>query len=694
MPARLSTSALLIATLAACGGSPTGPSSSPPRGAAATTVDRSEVVIAGIGESATLTASADGQATTTPSLSLAAESRWLSEAAVLDADALAGGRIVAAGAGVAELDVRAFGASPARVKVRVEPAQPLVASATAEGERLVLRGYRMDRAGAVVVGTDAATRVSADSATLTLAIPAVNTAACVQSARRDLLSVAGASVLPGLRVERRHAGELRLKVGETVRLSGEAGCLRLAPVAGAEYALAYLDARTVQAAASAAEPMSTGTSYGVAVAEAGQAAPAFSISRSSSVVAVDQPRRTVIAGSPVLRAAPWAAGDRFDVNDPAFGGTVPARVVKVYGGHLVLAVAEDVAAAGGTDAFVARADTAFAALVQHGYPLFKAALSGSAPVTSSGSGQLLVIARPTSDGVLGSAVTVPNGTQRFHYVLINSGQTTTAAGLLKTLAHEVTHSWQERWAAEARPAGAAGVGAPAWAVEGNADLLAAAVLRRALSISLSANWDWAARLSDPASASYAVLAASARGELTAGYASSASFQTDLVARLVRAGLTEEAALAEVSRGVLEGWYGFDRAGARHAGLSARMGRRLGSGWNPTDALLAWALSQAADDLTPNQDVQNPVFARVSTAGEASAQGWLPAATLRTGASAVRSDATAPATVSGNAVAVTRRYGSPGFLRIEDGGIGGVYTLSASANGAATSQVAWALVRVR
>jgi hypothetical protein len=380
------------------------------------------------------------------------------------------------------------------------------------------------------------------------------------------------------------------------------------------------------------------------------------------------------------------------MSDPAFGGSAPVRVVKVYGGHLVLAVAEDATPAGGMESWIARADSAFAALLQHGYPLLRSTLSAVAPTTSAASGQLLVVARPSDDGTLGSAVTVPVGTRRFHYVLLNSGQSATAAGLLKTLAHEVTHTWQERWAEESRPAGAVGIGAPAWAVEGNADLLAAAVLRRSFSIGLSSNWDWAARMTEPGVASYAVLAAAARGELTAGYASSASFQTDLLGRLVRAGMSEEAAMAEVTRGVLEGWHGWDRSGGRHTGLAVRMARRLGAGWTPTDGLLGWTLSQAADDLTGNPELQNPAFARVSTAGEATALGWLPAATLRSGGSASRSDPAASATVGGNAVSVARRQGSPGFVRIEDGGRGGVYTLAAG--NLSPEDVAWALVRVR
>jgi hypothetical protein len=229
-------------------------------------------------------------------------------------------------------------------------------------------------------------------------------------------------------------------------------------------------------------------------------------------------------------------------------------------------------------------------------------------------------------------------------------------------------------------------------VEGTADLLAWTTLRRALGIGAGENWEWAGRLGDARLAPYALLAAGARGDLTAGYASSASFQADLALRLVGAGMAEEDALAEVSRGALEGWYGWDPAGARRAGLAGRMGARV-AGWDPEAALLGWALSQAADDLTANAALQNPMFARVSTAAGDAGLGWLPAATLRGGGQAVRADPAAQASLSGNAVTTSARYGSPGYVLIEDDGYGGAYTLAASADGAPLD-AAWMLVRIR
>ncbi|HVH13176.1 MAG TPA: hypothetical protein VM759_08995, partial [Longimicrobium sp.] len=297
-------------------------------------------------------------------------------------------------------------------------------------------------------------------------------------------------------------------------------------------------------------------------------------------------------------------------------------MVRVYGGHLVFALAEGEQPAGGEAAWTAHADSAFRMLVQHGYPLLEKALTSRRPVSSAAAGQLLVVARRESSAYLGASITVPADGRAYPYTVVNSAYGFSAAGLLRTLTHEVSHAWQTAWAAETRPGGALGTGAPAWAVEGNADLLAWTTLRRALGIGSGENWEWAGRLSDAGLAPYALLAAGARGDLTAGYASSASFQADLVLRLVRTGMDEEDAIAEVSRGTLEGWFGWDPSGARRPGLTDRMRARLGAGWEPESALLGWALSQAADDLTSNPALQNPAFARVSTAGGDAGLGWM------------------------------------------------------------------------
>ncbi|HEX2202222.1 MAG TPA: hypothetical protein VHG91_02935, partial [Longimicrobium sp.] len=503
-----------------------------------------------------------------------------------------------------------------------------------------------------------------------------------------------------VRVPRRREGDLALAVGRPVRLTAaQARCLRLAPLPGARYALAFLDARQVRRAAEGFEGIPSGPStYAVTVAEAGQTAPSAahvpggpSASRAAAPDHVVRSASSVSAGDPTRRDRPWNEGERFELRDPSLAAPLQARVVRVYGGHLVFAVAEGEVAEGGNEAWVARADSAFALLARHGEPVFRKSLSPTRPVTSAASGQLLVVARRDAGAWLGSSAVVAAGGRRLSYAFVNTGYTFTAAGLLRTLAHEVAHAWQEQYAADL---GSPGTGAAAWALEGTADLLAWSVVGRALGVGVTDNWEWAGALADPGRAAYALLPAGTRGDLTAGYASAAGFGHDLVARLVRAGAAEDDALTAVVRGALEGWEGWDRFGARREGLARRMRRALGAGWTPSDALLGWTLAQAADDLTGAPELQNHAFARVSTAGHAAGLGWLAPATLRTGGAALREDPASAAALSGNAARVATRYGSPNYVRIEDEGRGGAYTLDAAWNGAPLAEVEWMIVRYR
>lgn len=702
---RLSAPAVLLAAAlaAGCGGSsPTGPGGTTTQ-PARTTVDVSTGTLAMPGDELALRATAGGQTTGTPSLTVVSEARWLDDAAVLDAASLSAGRIRAAAPGTATLDVSAFGAAPARVVVTVRPSRPLVVAATetavGDGDVLVLRGWGMDRVAAVRVGADAAAVVSRDSATLRLSLPSVADAGCA-APRRDAVSVDGGDVVAGLTVARRHRAELRLAVGQVARLAdGASGCLRLAPAADARYALAFLDARRVRAAERGYEgaPPSVST-YAVTVAEAGTAAPRLTRGPSSSPAssASPAPRRVSAAvaddGTPFARRARWSEGERFTSRIAGIASPLSFRVVRVRDG-LVLAAAEGRAYAGGEAAWLARADSALAMMASQGVPLLTRVL-GAAPETGAGTGQLLVLAYDEPTPALGATTTRADGGRPLSYVFLNASFTFTATGLLRTLAHEATHAWQERAAWETKPAGAAAAGGgPAWAVEGTAELVAGSVVRRSLGLGLRANWDWSAAQGDGRTGSYALLAASARGDFTAGYASAAGFGQDLVQTLVSAGRTEEDALASVVRGALEGWNGWDAHGGRRMGLAARM-RAAAPGWEAADALLRWTVRQAADDLTDAPELQNPAYLRVSTAGRDRGLGWLPAAVLRGGASAQATDPAAAAVVSGNAAAIPVRYGSPGYVWLEDGGTGGAYALSASAAGAPLDDAAWMIVRIR
>lgn len=437
--------------------------------------------------------------------------------------------------------------------------------------------------------------------------------------------------------------------------------------------------------------MSGPSRYTVTVAEAGSAAravqPSLAPSRSTDAA---EPASTTRDARLFSRAKPWAVGERFETSD---GGTpVMARVAAIHGG-LVLAVAEGQAAEGGTEAWLARADTALRFFAASGYGIYRRALTPSAPTTSDGSGQLLVLAMRERGAYAGFNETREVAGGMHSVVHLNlAAAPPTAAGMLRVLSHEVAHAWQAQYGADTRPAGTADARTGAqWSIEGTADLLAWWMLGRFHGIDPDSNWDWAKGMAQPATVPYALLASSAGDDFTAGYASAASFCLDLATRMVRRGASWEAAIAAVVRGSLDGWHGYAVSGARREGLAARVRPVLGEGWSPEEALLTWTLSQAVDDASANDIFQNRAFLRAHT-GPGALQGWGAPAVLNTGATATRVDVGAAAQVWGNAAAVSPVQGSTSYVLIDDHGRGGAYSLDAAWNGAPLADVAWALLR--
>ena len=362
--------ALLASLLAAaaCGTSPTAP----------------EAGRAPAGAAVTLTAVGDTTAVAGGAPVLASELRWLDELPVLDPEALAAGRVQAAAPGTAPLRTGDGGV----LTVRVVPARPLVLGASVapggDVDTLLLRGFRLRELAAVRVGGEAARVLGGDSATLRLALAPLADAGCTGGGVAQAVDVQGADAAQGLAVARPRRGDLRLAVGQAVRLSPEAAaCLRFAPAAGARYALAFLDTRKLRDAESGFEGYAPSPlAYTVTVAEAGSAAPATPALRPPAAPSPDR-AAAADASAPaglVRRAAPWREGERFAVGDVPGAASATARVVRVYGGHLVLALAEGEEAAGGTAAWLARADSAFARAAASAYPLLRAALTPTQPL--------------------------------------------------------------------------------------------------------------------------------------------------------------------------------------------------------------------------------------------------------------------------------------------------------------------------
>lgn len=473
--------------------------------------------------------------------------------------------------------------------------------------------------------------------------------------------------------------------------SAQASCFTLAAHAGARYVLAGFDARAVESARGGPEATPSGEPTYL-LGDGSPATPTAvpNLSRSISAEASDfVVRRSVSAdpADPFARATPWRQGERFAIRRKDGSGTATARVERIFGGRYVLAVV-DADASSHAAKFVGDVEKGMEFMTREGVAVLERAF-GAAPVTSEGSGQMLIVlAAWNPDQGAGSAVTQadPAGGGVRSAVWINLDvrpgvrdgydRLDVASYRLKVLAHELTHAWQMRYAYEAQPAGARAVSfGPAWAMEGTADLVAMDLVRRSLNVGLTANWDWQSALRGGGSAmTYALEPFQTRGRLSSGYFDAASFLRDVQLRLSRSGLPSDDALATVARGAVEGWFGIDGAGVRRPGLAERVRAVLGAAWEPADAVLLWTLTQAADDQTQAAELNNPVYANAADPdGE---YAWKPAVDdVQAGRSF--------------AYEVRRNPGSSFFVRLKDDGRGGTFSASSSVDG-----TRWMIARLK
>lgn len=483
-----------------------------------------------------------------------------------------------------------------------------------------------------------------------------------------------------------------LQPGQTASLTAtQAACFRLAPHAGARYALAGFDARAVEGARGGPEPaFASDPVYVVGDGSGAAPSPVASGSRSPSLAAApgDMHVRAAATGdalSPFNRATPWQQGERFAIRRLE-GQEATARVVRVMGRYVFALVEAD--RESHTDRFIDDTETAMDYLLREGVGVLNR-VWGAEPVTSAASGQMLIVyAAWNPDQGVGSATTqaAPDGSGIGSYVWLNLNVrpgvrdnfniVDVPSYRLKVLAHELTHAWQLRYAYHSQPEGARKVAfGPTWAMEGTADLVSMDLVRRSLGVSLTGNWNWQDRLRTPNNAiTLALLPADTRGRVSRGYSDAASFLQDVQVRLARRGMAADEALAQVARGAVEGWYGTDAAGVRRQGLAERVRAVLGATWEPADAVLLWTLTQAADDQTDFAELNNPVFHHA--ADPENAYAWKAAL-----------DEVQPG--RSFAYQVQRSAGSSFFVRVKDGGSGGTVSLSASVEG-----TRWMIARLR
>jgi len=242
------------------------------------------------------------------------------------------------------------------------------------------------------------------------------------------------------------------------------------------------------------------------------------------------------------------------------------------------------------------------------------------------------------------------------------------------IAHEVAHTYQFRWRWQYAGPWKSYLGT-AWGIEGGATFAQLETLRETLGVSFTANANFdVLPLSDPASP--LSVGARALGDFTSGYSPGASFLRDLMQRLVQGGMTTANASREVAQGAMEGWYGVNEEGlSRGLGLTARMRARLGASWNPTDAMLLWTMTEAADDMTANALYQNVSNRKSSTT---------------TLSASLPPHALVQPTV---AAAVKRTAGNSGVFEMSDP-LGTAFRADAVVGGVGSPVVDWLLLRIR
>lgn len=469
-----------------------------------------------------------------------------------------------------------------------------------------------------------------------------------------------------------YAGDISLAPGEAARLYTDTHLCLVIPGAHEDtYALAYVDTRPIEAARNAPEP-SNGDSLHIIVGAAGS-------SRGTRMVTVRAPSPpsdvrvwtpSNAEGDAGSRATPWVEGDTFNLRDVFGGGVRPATVLRVYDGWLVVAAFTrpiEPRMAG----MLKNLDLAWLAMRETGLPMLHGVFGDSLPLTSAGSRQFLVVVRGDLGNYAGVEFGGTDGARTLGQIaLLPYDSPANAPFVASVLVHEVTHAFQRQHISATRPPGTPPTttgGAAIWAIEGGASLMEVEMARRIAGVPWAANWDFR-NASSVGQLFYAQFAFPGRGAFVDGYARPASFLRDMVQRRVRTGEPVDDALAQVMRGAIEGWFGHVDAGTERAGLSARM-RPIFPAWQPADALLAWTLSHAADDVTPSPTYQDDAFLRVWD--NAGGDGWGPAARVSPGS--------APVTV-------IQDPESAGYFEMSGGG---TYALRSRSSG-----VRWMIVRLR
>lgn len=709
---------ILLVGLTACGGSGdnniVGPGEPGPGQDQNLSLSQDTIRLTEIGQQGQLTASVGNQHTSTPTLSVQSQNRWLEERSVVEPDRLQQGDIQAHGPGEATLNVRAFGQGPKTVVVVVELDGPTGLSVQADepvrtGEEVEVRGYRMNELdGAGSFGGGATTGTVRDSATMVMSVPELE----CQGAGQALVEMEGLATPEPLRVQRARPEALELQPGDTLTFTAQnRPCLKLASQS-ATYGLAYLDVDAIENARTGRES-GPGTEFtetyfddqvaGTFEVEIREQVARLSSSSTQSLTHLSNPDTTPPDVRMIdanrsnasncsdqdfrypcpgfnRRSKPWELGDTFLMtserrqNGEFVEGE--AEIVRVADQQRLVIALFKPDSAHFDENFQNQLDEALDVLLEAGYPYFRqvAFPQTGQPITCRGCGQTLLIFQDFGESSSRAFASMgKNDREITSWISMDLGQSWGTESLTHTLVHEIAHQYNHRYLWETPSTGGdLDFGNPTlWADEGLANLHAGEVVRRHIGIELTANTDrwqdgnrWVQQMSQSVRDN--------QGRFTAGYDNSQGFLRGLMERMVRAGIPLSEATQQVVHGALEGWMGYDQLGARRTGLRQRMRNHWRNDWKPATSMMRWALSQGGDDLYDRPTFQNFGFYE---AGQG--RGWQPEHRFRVGRGNPRFHDEA-------------RYGSVRYLTIKDTeGLGGTYQLQ---DGNTNHPVRWMLIR--
>ena len=239
-------------------------------------------------------------------------------------------------------------------------------------------------------------------------------------------------------------------------------------------------------------------------------------------------------------------------------------------------------------------------------PLLKRALVDRPVYTSTGSQQLLVdvVFDRLAVCICGVAVgDVIDGIGVAGVSLRFPDGVAFAADRMGLFAHELTHVWQLAHEAGRSADPAAPPPTTTWALEGGADLVRQEILRDLSPEPLAGNRDATVSPTNMYLDRLFRNLKVANGRIRAGYGQTAGFLRHLFLDATRAGALYEPALSAVLVGALEGWYRPSEPIWAGDGLTGRMSAIVDD-FEPSRAVLAYALANAADDRTGNRELQN------------------------------------------------------------------------------------------